>query len=100
MEDFNIDDYLNDPDFENKLEAYKEKMIVEAIETNYNNIVDQGLSDWHLRHMEYDEIVQLRETLVFMTKHFIDNEEYEKCGVLKDEIDKVEQTIMQMAKDI
>ena len=36
--DFNIDDYLNDPDFENKMEAYRDRMISEAIDTNYENI--------------------------------------------------------------
>ena len=43
---FNIDDYLNDPEFENKLENYREKMILEAIEHNYQNIVKNGLSAW------------------------------------------------------
>ena len=38
MSGFNIDDYLNDPDFENKLENYREKMILEAIEHNFENI--------------------------------------------------------------
>ena len=38
MSGFNIDDYLNDPDFENKLENYREKMILEAIEHNFKNI--------------------------------------------------------------
>tara|TARA_B110000240_G_scaffold62235_1_gene70874 strand:+ start:1263 stop:1556 length:294 start_codon:yes stop_codon:yes gene_type:complete len=87
---FNIDDYLNDPDFEGKLESYRELMIIEAIEHNYQNIVDQGLSDWHLREMDKSELTGLKETLVFMTKHFLDLEEYEKCGALKIELDKIE----------
>lgn len=90
MEDFNIDDYLNDPEFEQKMEAYKEAMITEAIETNYKNIKENGISDWHVRHMGRDEMLQLKDTLIYMTKHYIDLEEYEKCGVLKTELDKVE----------
>lgn len=90
MEDFNIDDYLNDPEFEQKMEAYKEAMITEAIENNYKNIKKNGISDWHVRHMERDEMLQLKDTLIYMTKHYIDLEEYEKCGVLKTELDKIE----------
>ena len=89
-EDFNIDDYLNDPDFEKKMEAYRESMIAEAIEANYTNIKENGISDWHLRHMAKDDIEQLRETIVFMTKHFVDLEHYEKCAVLKPELEKIE----------
>lgn len=91
MEDgFNIDDYLNDPEFEQKMEAYKNAMITEAIENNYKNIKENGISDWHVRHMERNEMLQLKDTLVYMTKHYIDLEEYEKCGVLKTELEKVE----------
>jgi hypothetical protein len=87
---FNIDDYLNDPEFENKMEAYRQAMIHEAIDTNYENIKKNGISDWHIRHMEKQELVELKETFQFMMKHYIDLEQYEKCGVLKSELDKVE----------
>jgi hypothetical protein len=93
---FNIDDYLNDPDFEGKLETYREKMILEAIEHNYQNIVKQGLSAWHLREMTNPELKGLRETLVYMTKHFIDAEQYEKCVVLQKELEKIEAILEQV----
>jgi len=93
---FNIDDYLNDPDFEGKLETYREKMILEAIEHNYQNIVKQGLSAWHLREMTNPELKGLRETLVYMTKHFIDDEQYEKCVVLQKELEKIEAILEQV----
>lgn len=96
-DDFNIDDYLNDPDFEKKMEAYREAMIAEAIETNYNNIKENGISDWHIRHMAKDDIQQLRETIVFMTKHFVDLEHYEKCAVLKPELEKIESILERVA---
>jgi len=89
-EDFNIDDYLNDPEFENKMEAYRDRMIFEAIDANYANIKKNGISDWQLRHMEKQEIVELKETLSFMMKHYIDLEQYERCGLLKSELDKLE----------
>lgn len=89
-DDFNIDDYLNDPEFENKMEAYREAMIHEAIDTNYENIKKNGISDWHIRHMEKSDMLELRETLQFMTKHYIDLEQYERCGLLKSELDKLE----------
>lgn len=89
-DDFNIDDYLNDPEFEQKMEAYREAMITEAINTNFKNIKENGLSDWHIRHMDKTEINALKETLIYMTKHYIDLEEYEKCSVLKIELEKVE----------
>ncbi len=93
MSGFNIDDYLNDPDFENKLENYREKMILEAIEHNFENIKKNGLSNWHLREMSNTDLVGLKETLIFMTKHFIDNEEYEKCSVLQKELNKIEEIL-------
>jgi hypothetical protein len=35
-------------------------------------------------------MLQLKDTIVYMTKHYIDLEEYEKCEVLKNELDKIE----------
>jgi hypothetical protein len=93
---FNIDDYLNDPEFENKLENYREKMILEAIEHNYQNIVKNGLSAWHLREMTQTDLTGLKETLIYMTKHFIDLEEYEKCKVLQNELNKIEKIIVRV----
>ena len=89
-EDFNIDDYLNDPDFEQKMEAYRDRMIHEAIEHNYENMEKNGLAEWHLRHMANDDIKQLKETVQFILKHFIDLEQYEKCTLLKNELEKID----------
>ncbi len=89
-DDFNIDDYLNDPEFENKMESYRESMIHEAIEANYDNIKKNGISDWHIRHMERKDLLDLKDTLIYMTKHFIDSEQYEKCALLKSELEKIE----------
>tara|TARA_B110000285_G_scaffold227987_1_gene290218 strand:+ start:577 stop:870 length:294 start_codon:yes stop_codon:yes gene_type:complete len=92
-DEFNIDDFLGDPDFERKMEEYREQMIHEAILDNFNNIKNNGISPWHLRHMSLEEITQLKETFQYMTKHFIDLEEYEKCAVLAAEVTKLEDII-------
>lgn len=90
MENFNLDDYLEDPDFERKMEAYRERMIADAVEQNYQNMKENGIAEWHVRHMNKEEMTQLKETIQFMMKHFIDLEEYEKCTLLKSELEKVE----------
>jgi hypothetical protein len=40
--------------------------------------------------MEKQEILELKETLTFMTKYYIDLEQYERCSLLKSELDKLE----------
>ena len=49
-----------------------------------------GLAEWNLRHMANDDIKQLKETVQFMLKHFIDLEQYEKCILLKNELEKID----------
>ena len=70
--------------------------IGQNILNNYQNIVKQGLSAWHLREMTNPELKGLRETLVYMTKHFIDDEQYEKCVVLQKELEKIEAILEQV----
>ena len=92
-DEFNIDDYLENPEFERKMEAYKERMIAQAIEHNYENMSKNGISDWHVRHMNKDEMTQLKETLEFMLKYYIDEEQYERCILLKSELEKVDKIL-------
>jgi|TARA_B110000977_G_C10669649_1_gene335143 hypothetical protein len=89
-DDFNIDDYMDDPDFENKMEEYRTQTINEAIDINFDNIKKKGISEWHLRHMPKQELKELKATLIYMTKHYIDFEDYERCAVLKTELEKLE----------
>ena len=63
---------------------------IEYYQAQLSNAKKNGISDWHIRHMEKQELVELKETFQFMMKHYIDLEQYEKCGVLKSELDKVE----------
>ena len=92
MEDnFNFDDFMEEDssDFEAKLEEYRERMMLEAIEQNYKQIQKKGIDAQHLSNMESDECLALKKTLDIMLKHFESEEEFEKCSVVKKELDKV-----------
>jgi hypothetical protein len=65
--------------------------MVEAIETNYEQIEKNGISEWHLRNMESDEVANLNNTLQIMLDHYQDLEEYKKCKVIFDNMKKIEQ---------
>tara|TARA_Y100000389_G_scaffold202600_2_gene248367 strand:- start:12 stop:326 length:315 start_codon:yes stop_codon:yes gene_type:complete len=82
--DFDFDDFLENSnnDFDHKLEKYKDAMISAAIDENYQNIVTQGISDWHIRMMEPSEVAELMETFRVMVSHYEELEEFEKCALL------------------
>ena len=90
-DDFNFDDFMEESNgaFETKLEEYRERMMLEAIEENYRQLEKNGLGEWHLRNMENDELVSLQQTIDIMLKHFEEDEDFEKCIVIKKELDKV-----------
>lgn len=89
-EDFDFDDFMeSNNEFEAKLEEYRDRMMLQAIEQNYKQINENGLDEWHLRNMDNDELIALQGTLEIMLKHFEDEEEFEKCIVVKKEMDKV-----------
>ena len=95
-DDFNFDDFMEESEnqFNAKLEEWKERMMVDAIETNYQKLEENGISEWHLRNMETNEIENLCNTLKIMLDHFEDLEEYEKCKVVFDCMKKVEQVFV------
>ena len=90
-EDFDFDEFMEESNsgFNAKLEEWRERMMIEAIEQNYKQIEEKGISEWHLRNMEQDEIIALQGTLDTMLKHFEETEEFEKCALIKREFDKV-----------
>jgi methionyl-tRNA synthetase len=100
-EDFDFDDFLENSnnEFNSKLEEYKEKTIAQAIEHNYEAIVEKGISEWHLRHMDEREISELNQTFEVMIDHFEQLEEYEKCAHLVKERTKIEE-ILKVRQDI
>lgn len=83
-EDFNFDEFMENSqrEFESNLAAYKERMMLIAIESNYDNIAKNGINEWHLRHLPESELTDLNETFKIMIEHFQDLEEYEKCAVI------------------
>jgi hypothetical protein len=90
-DDFDFDEFMEESNsgFNSKLEEWRERMMIEAIEQNYNQIKEKGISEWHLRNMEQDEILALQGTLDTMLKHYEELEEFEKCALIKKELDKV-----------
>lgn len=95
FDDNDFEDFMNDDqedfqfDLKNKLEEYKERMIAQVIEDNYAAIEAKGISEWHLRHMEADELKALKSTLDTMIEYFIQYEEYEKCALLQKHLSNV-----------
>lgn len=89
MEDF--DDFLEESNeqFNSKLEEWRERLMIDAIETNFKNIEEKGISDWHLRNMEDGELANLINTLQIMLDHFENLEEYEKCKVVFENMQRV-----------
>ena len=95
--DFNFDDFMenSNSDFEIKLEEYRDKMIQLAIETNYENVVKNGINEYHLRHMYDIELNDLSNTFRMMLQYFEDIEDYEKCAVILKEQQKINSVISQ-----
>lgn len=95
-DNFDLDGFMEDSntDFNSKLEEWRERLMIEAIENNYDQIEKNGISEWHLRNMESGEIENLNNTLQIMLDHYQDLEEYEKCKVIFDNIKKIEQVLV------
>lgn len=94
-EDFDFDEFMENSnrDFEMKLEAYRDRMMTMAIETNYDNLVKNGINEWHLRHLDEQALRDLENTFTLMISHYEALEEYEKCGnILKEKL-KVESVL-------
>ncbi len=94
-EDFDFDEFMEEGNggFNAKLEEWRERMMIEAIEQNYKQIKQNGINPWHLRSMEQDEILALQSTLDTMLKHYEELEEFEKCALIKKELDKVTEAV-------
>jgi methionyl-tRNA synthetase len=91
-EDFEFDEFMenSNTEFNSRLEEWKERLLIDAINTNYEQIESKGISDWHLRHMDADELKTLKSTLQVMLDHFQNLEEYEKCQVVFNNMKKID----------
>jgi len=95
FDDFDFESYMEESnrDWDAKMEKWKQRMVLEAIESNYAKIEANGISDWHARHLNLDELNGLLETLTFMIDHYVETEEYEKCAVLKKELKVIDELL-------
>lgn len=91
-----FDDFLEESNdrFNAKLAEWQDRLMINAIESNFKSIEEKGISEWHLRNMERDELSNLSGTLQIMLDHYQDLEEYEKCKVIFDAMKKVEDVLV------
>lgn len=88
-----FDDFLEESneEFNSKLEEWQERLMINAIETNFEKIKENGISDWHLRNMDDSELKNLDNTLNIMLEHYENLEEYEKCKVVFDTLQQIKE---------
>ena len=88
-----FDDFLEESneEFNSKLEEWQERLMINAIETNFEKIKENGISDWHLRNMDTNELKNLDNTLNIMLEHYENLEEYEKCKVVFDTLQQIKE---------
>jgi len=88
-----FDDFLEESneEFNSKLEEWQERLMINAIETNFEKIKENGISDWHLRNMDTNELKNLDNTLNIMLEHYENLEEYEKCKIVLDTIQQIKE---------
>ena len=72
-----------------KLKIWKEQMVIEAIDDNYNAIFTHGISDQLHHDITQSELTDLNKTIIFMINHYEELEEYEKCAFLVKELKKI-----------
>ena len=88
-----FDDFLEESneEFNSKLEEWQERLMINAIETNFEKIKENGISDWHLRNMDTNELKNLDNTLNIMLEHYENLEEYEKYKVVFDTLQQIKE---------
>lgn len=84
MDNLNFDDFLEESNdkFNSRLAEWRERLMIDAIETNYDLIVKNGIDLKYVEKMTIAEYKSLSETLEVMLDYFKGKEEYEKCGVI------------------
>ena len=91
-DDFDFNEMMGDgKEIEKKLESFRQKMIEEAIHENFKRISENGLNEYHMRHLDRTELVSLKQTLDTMLAYFVDpeREEYEKCTIISEQLNKI-----------
>jgi hypothetical protein len=98
FDDFDFESYMaeSNREWDSKMEKWKERMVIEAINNNYDNISKNGISETHAGQLSQSDLVDLVETLNFMVDHYIESEEYEKCALLKKELIKIDDLLSKL----
>lgn len=68
------------------------RIIDRYVRTNYNEIERKGIDIQGLKLISIDNgvLVQLKSTIQYMIKYFVEREEYEKCAVLNKYLPELE----------
>lgn len=70
-------------------------IIDNIVKQNYEAITKNGIDIIGMKFYNLDPIttLQLKDTLRFMIKHFIESEDYEKCTVLNNYLEEIKNDI-------
>lgn len=86
------DDFYADAETKEASQEIYDRMIDRYVRTNYDAIERKGIDIQGLRLISIDKgvLVQLKSTIQYMIKYFIEREEYEKCAVLNKYLPELE----------
>ena len=92
MEDFDFEQFMDDSDdnFNGSLNEWRDRLMVNAIESNFENIKEKGLDPVYLKMMDIEELKNLYDTLNVMIEHYVELEMYENCKLIQDHVNVIE----------
>jgi len=93
MEDFDFEQFMDDSNdkFNGNLNDWRDRLMVNAIESNFEEIREKGLDPVYLKMMDSEELKNLYDTLNVMIEHYVELEMYENCKLLQDHVEVIEQ---------
>lgn len=93
MEDFDFEQFMDDSNdkFNGNLNDWRDRLMVNAIESNFEDIQEKGLDPVYLKMMDSEELKNLYDTLNVMIEHYVELEMYENCKLLQDHVEVIEQ---------
>ena len=93
MEDFDFEQFMDDSNdkFNSNLNDWRDRLMVNAIESNFEDIQEKGLDPVYLKMMDSEELKNLYDTLNVMIEHYVELEMYENCKLLQDHVEVIEQ---------
>mgnify|MGYP000666113153 CR=1 FL=1 len=93
MEDFDFEQFMDDSNdkFNGNLNDWRDRLMVNAIESNFEEIQEKGLDPVYLKMMDSEELKNLYDTLNVMIEHYVELEMYENCKLLQDHVEVIEQ---------